>query len=76
MMDSQNSKGAWREWANYILLTLEKSDRRLTKIEDKVDNLEMQLKILITKITLIVSLVSALITCLSYFIIEWFKSIL
>jgi len=75
-MDSQNSKGAWREWANYILLTLEKSDRRLTKIEDKVDNLEMQLKILITKITLIVSLVSALITCLSYFIIEWFKSIL
>ena len=26
--------------------------------------------------TLIVSLVSALITCLSYFIIEWFKSIL
>ena len=75
-MDIQKSTGTWREWARHVLITLEKLEKRIEELEDKVDKLITSLKVLTVRLTLIVSIGTFMLTLISYLLIEWFKKII
>ena len=73
--NTTTTPNGWNEWAKYVLLTLEEQNNTIKDLDSKIDDINVKLSVLQTKVTMRATALGALIPTLAYVVMWILKNI-